>query len=182
MLHTAACSFRGNAAGLGELKTMSAAVRSGQRRLRWSPRSASLAVAKAGSGDFVTIFVTPANAITPGLIAGAVSRASGTAVRPFFPMWHAFSRDSRWCSWRWRADPVVHLSRSRGVRVWSVLGLMSMLSAALGGLLFVKSGYGDGGSSAQMGGSFIGHSQATSSCSITRNSRCGFAVAMPWSR
>ena len=47
-------------------------------------------------------------------------------------------------------------SMSRGVRIWSVVGLLSMLSAALGGFLFLRSGFADGGSSAQMGGSFIG--------------------------
>lgn len=47
-------------------------------------------------------------------------------------------------------------SKSRGVRVWSALGLLAMLSSALGGYLFVMSGFADGGASAQMGGSFIG--------------------------
>ena len=46
-------------------------------------------------------------------------------------------------------------SGRRGVRAWSVIGLVSVLSAALGGYLFVRSGFSDGGSSAQMGGSFI---------------------------
>jgi hypothetical protein len=47
-------------------------------------------------------------------------------------------------------------SRSRGVRAWAIVGLATMISAALGGFLFVKSGFADGGSSMQMGGSFIG--------------------------
>lgn len=46
-------------------------------------------------------------------------------------------------------------SKSLGVRVWATLGLLAMLSAALGGYFFVMSGYSDGGNSAQMGGSFI---------------------------
>jgi hypothetical protein len=36
-----------------------------------------------------------------------------------------------------------------------VVGLLSVLSAALGGYLFVMSGFANGGNSAQMGGSFI---------------------------
>ena len=47
-------------------------------------------------------------------------------------------------------------SRSRGIRIWSVVGLLALASATLGGYLFVRSGFADDGSSAQMGGSFIG--------------------------
>jgi hypothetical protein len=45
---------------------------------------------------------------------------------------------------------------SRGVRVCSVLGFLGILSAAYGGISFVLSGFQINGSSAQMGGSFIG--------------------------
>jgi heme A synthase len=45
---------------------------------------------------------------------------------------------------------------SRGVRVCSVLGFLGILSAAYGGISFVLSGFQNNGSSAQMGGSFIG--------------------------
>lgn len=47
-------------------------------------------------------------------------------------------------------------SKSRGVRIASGLGLLMVISAAIGGFLFVMSGLSDGGNSAQMGGSFIG--------------------------
>ena len=47
-------------------------------------------------------------------------------------------------------------SKSRGVRIASGLGLLMVISAAIGGFLFVLSGLSDGGNSAQMGGSFIG--------------------------
>ena len=47
-------------------------------------------------------------------------------------------------------------SKSNGVRIASVLGLIMVFSAAAGGFGFVMSGLSDGGSSAQMGGSFIG--------------------------
>ena len=47
-------------------------------------------------------------------------------------------------------------SKSRGVRIASGVGLLMVISAAIGGFLFVMSGLSDGGNSAQMGGSFIG--------------------------
>jgi hypothetical protein len=43
-----------------------------------------------------------------------------------------------------------------GVRVWSVVGLVAMVSAALGGYQFLQSGFANNPSSAQMVGSFIG--------------------------
>lgn len=47
-------------------------------------------------------------------------------------------------------------SKARSVRAVSVLGLLAVISAALGGYLFVFSGYLNNGNSAQMGGSFLG--------------------------
>ena len=47
-------------------------------------------------------------------------------------------------------------SKAKSVRIASGLGLFMVFSAALGGFLFVMSGFANGGNSAQMGGSFIG--------------------------
>lgn len=47
-------------------------------------------------------------------------------------------------------------SNSRGVRAVALLGLFFVLAAALGGYLFVLSGFTADGNSAQMAGSFIG--------------------------
>ena len=47
-------------------------------------------------------------------------------------------------------------SKSRAVRITSGLGLLFVLFAALGGFMFVMSGFSNGGNSAQMDGSFIG--------------------------
>lgn len=47
-------------------------------------------------------------------------------------------------------------SRSRGIRATSLLGLFFIAAAALGGYLFVFSGFLANGNSAQMGGAFIG--------------------------
>lgn len=46
-------------------------------------------------------------------------------------------------------------TKSRGVRVTSLLGLFFVAAAALGGHLFVFSGLLNNGNSAQMGGAFI---------------------------
>jgi len=47
-------------------------------------------------------------------------------------------------------------SKARSVRICAILGLFFVFSAAVGGFLFVVSGFSNGGNSAQMGGSFIG--------------------------
>jgi hypothetical protein len=47
-------------------------------------------------------------------------------------------------------------SKPRSVRVCAILGTLAVVSALIGGLSFVLSGFQDSGSSAQMGGSFIG--------------------------
>jgi len=108
-------------------------------------------------GDFVTVFVAPANGITPpALTPGSLLHELQILPTPFFPVWHAFEGlalvvlavAAAILSFTW--------TRSRGARAWSVLGLIAVLSAALGGLLFVESGFAAGGSSMQMGGSFIG--------------------------
>ena len=47
-------------------------------------------------------------------------------------------------------------SKKTSVRLMTILGSIMIISAAIGGLSFVASGFTAGGSSAQMGGSFIG--------------------------
>lgn len=47
-------------------------------------------------------------------------------------------------------------TKSRSIRIVSILGLVSVVVAALGGYLFVLSGFLNNGNSAQMGGSFLG--------------------------
>jgi hypothetical protein len=81
--------------------------------------------------------------------------AVGSLHPPFILLWHTYEGIVLVAL----AGMVVALTliwkSSRGVRIWSTLGLLSMLSAALGGYLFVMSGFTDGGNSAQMGGSYI---------------------------
>ena len=47
-------------------------------------------------------------------------------------------------------------SKPRNIQVPSILGLVMIVSALIGGVLFVLSGFTNNGVSAQMGGSFIG--------------------------
>ncbi len=47
-------------------------------------------------------------------------------------------------------------SKPRNVKVPAILGLVMVVSATIGGTLFVLSGFSNNGVSAQMGGSFIG--------------------------
>jgi hypothetical protein len=51
---------------------------------------------------------------------------------------------------------VFRFAVNKGVRIWAVLGFLAVCSAAYGGASFVLSGFQNNGSSAQMGGSFIG--------------------------
>ena len=48
------------------------------------------------------------------------------------------------------------MHKAKSLRVASILGLAAVVSALVGGLLFVFSGFTNNGNSAQMGGSFIG--------------------------
>jgi hypothetical protein len=106
-------------------------------------------------GDTVNIFYAPTSAqpVPPFTLAGFLQQVQSLG----FPLvWHAFegiilvilSAVVFGLSFVW--------SKSRGVRIASGLGFMMVVSAALGGFLFVMSGFGNGANSAQMGGSFIG--------------------------
>ena len=47
-------------------------------------------------------------------------------------------------------------AKPRSVQIPAILGLVMVVSAAIGGIFFVLSGFSIGGNSAQMGGCFIG--------------------------
>ena len=108
-------------------------------------------------GDFVNIFVAPSTGVTPPAfsIAGFLG-ALESLPNSFFPLWHAFEG----IFLVGLAVAVFALSfvwsKARAVRIASGLGLLAVISVAIGGFLFVMSGFSNGGNSAQMGGSFIG--------------------------
>jgi hypothetical protein len=106
-------------------------------------------------GDTVNIFYVPPS----GTTAPSYSAAGflGAVESLGFPLlWHAFegiflvglAAVIFGLSFRW--------TKSRSVRITSGLGLLMVVSAAIGGFLFVMSGFANGGNSAEMGGSFIG--------------------------
>jgi heme A synthase len=106
-------------------------------------------------GDTVNIFYAPSSGITPPpfTLGGFLQ----TVESLHFPLiWHAFEGITLVVlsvvvfalSFTW--------SNARSVRICAGLGLLMVVSAAIGGFLFVMSGFSNGGNSAQMGGSFIG--------------------------
>ena len=107
------------------------------------------------TGDTVNIFFAPPSGVTPppaglGGFSAAVQSLGSILV------WHAvqgllllaLAIAIAFLSFRW--------SKTRSVRLCAILGLFFVLSAGIGGYLFVTSGFLAGGSSAQMGGSYIG--------------------------
>ncbi|MBO0686738.1 MAG: hypothetical protein J2P45_26625, partial [Candidatus Dormibacteraeota bacterium] len=107
-------------------------------------------------GDTVNIFVSPAGGTArPQVSVSGLLQALEKLPSSFFPLFHA----SAGLALVVLAVSVLVLSftwsRSLGVRIWSVVGFLAVLSAALGGYQFLTSGFHDDGSSAQMGGSFI---------------------------
>lgn len=108
-------------------------------------------------GDTVNIFYSPPNGLTsPPFTFGGFLSAMEAIPAPFFILYHAFQGMCLVAlaaavfalSFKW--------SKARSVKITSGLGFASVLSAAIGGFLFVMSGFSNGGNSAQMGGSFIG--------------------------
>ena len=105
------------------------------------------------SGDSVNIFFAPTSGITPPPFYEFFAAVESIGPLPVF---HAvegillsiLSIAVFALSFIW--------SKSRGVRIASGLGLVMILSASIGGFMFVMSGFSDGGASSQMGASFIG--------------------------
>lgn len=114
-----------------------------------------LLTAQGWTGDTVNIFFAPPNGTAPppqtlGGFFGAVQSLGAILV------WHA-------------VEGIVILaialvilvlaflwSQARSVRISAILATAFAISAVVGGYLFVMSGFSTGGTSAQMGGSYIG--------------------------
>jgi len=110
---------------------------------------------QAWFGDFVNIFVAPPTGVTPppfsltGLLQGIESLG--------LPLiWHAFEGFSLVVIGLALAILSFVWSCPKGAKISSFLGFIFIVVAALGGVLFVLSGFSDGGASMQMGGSFVG--------------------------
>lgn len=102
------------------------------------------------TGDFANLFaVFPTGAVEPSL--GAFWQAvvgSGVLVA-----YHAVEATLLITS---SLAALVLSLRVRVGRLFTILGTLAIVSAAIGGVLFVLSGFQDNANSAQMGGSFIG--------------------------
>lgn len=106
-------------------------------------------------GDTTNLFVIPSNGFP---VSGSAMNAFFSAITShgFILQWHAFEGILIFLlSFVVLAFSFVW-SRKRGVRICAILATIMVISASLGGFLFVLSGFSNGGNSAQMGGSFIG--------------------------
>ncbi len=109
---------------------------------------------QAWSGDVVNLFATfPAGAVNgfSGFFQGLESAGPGPLA-----IYHGLEGVVIFLLGIGIAIAAFRRPTSRGVRITSLLGLFFIAVAALGGYLFVFSGFLDNGNSAQMGGSFIG--------------------------
>jgi heme A synthase len=125
----------------------------------WRPLRISVAITlilltiQGWTGDVVNIFVTTSPTPTVSQSLGGFFQAVVNG-GPLL-IWHGMEGILILLS----AIGVLVISlryRRRSAKIAAALGLFFVLSAALGGYLFVLSGLMNGGNSAQMGGSFIG--------------------------
>lgn len=104
-------------------------------------------------GDTVNIFLIPTTPSTVGQSASGLLQAI-TSIGPVLVV-HAF------IGLAVLAFGIIVLafslrSKPRNIQVPAILGLVMVVSAIIGGVFFVLSGFSNGGNSAQMGGSFVG--------------------------
>ena len=123
----------------------------------WRPLRLSVVITlillsvQAWTGDFVNVFVTTSQTPVQQSVSGFFGAVSDAG--PFLE-WHAMEGVLILMS----AAVVLAISLRRdrrSVKVGALIGLITVEFAAFGGNLLVLSGFGDGGKSKQMGGSFI---------------------------
>jgi len=108
------------------------------------------------AGHSVNLFVTPKNPVTPPpQTLGGLAHALQALPAPVIPVWHAVQGLVLVVLGLVVVVLAFAWTHSRGVRLWAALGLVCTVAAALGGYQFVRSGFADDGSSAQMGAMFI---------------------------
>lgn len=124
----------------------------------WKPFRISVVVAlvllsiQGWTGDYVNVFVTTGKNSVAESIPGFFSAVTSSG--PFL-LWHA--AEGFLILLLSVAVLLISLQyERRSVKIAALLGLGFVVSAGLGGFLFVLSGFTAGGSSMQMGGSFIG--------------------------
>lgn len=105
------------------------------------------------TGDFVNVFVTTSPSTSVEQSVGGFFQAVVNG--GLFVIWHGMEGFLILLS----AIGVLVVSLRyprRSVKIAALLGLITVVSAGLGGYLFVLSGFNAAGSTMQMGGSFIG--------------------------
>ena len=127
--------------------------RASWRRLRIIIVATLIALTIQGwTGDATNLFsMFPSGSVEQSL-NGIVS---GVVTTGFFLVWHAFEGIAIFglslivLAFSLKAKP-------KSIRICAILGLVYVVVAGVGGLLFVLSGFTNNGNSAQMGGGFIG--------------------------
>ena len=109
---------------------------------------------QAWSGDVVNLFATFSGGAVSGM--GQFFGALAAAGPGPLASWHAIEGVAVVLISAGIAVASFTSTRSRNIRIVAILGLFFVLSAAYGGYDFVLSGFLNNGSSAQMGGAFIG--------------------------
>ena len=110
---------------------------------------------QAWSGDVVNLFFVPPQGPVNGLGGAIQALGSVGSISPV-ALFHGFEGLLILLLSVGIAAVAFRRSKLRSVRVTSLLALLFVISAVVGGYLFVFSDFVNNGNSAQMGGSFIG--------------------------
>jgi succinate dehydrogenase/fumarate reductase cytochrome b subunit len=109
---------------------------------------------QAWTGDAVNLFNSGSSGAVNGM-SGAIQALEDFGPGPL-ALWHALEGILIVLLAVGIVVSVFRRTKLRSVRAVSLLALLFVLSAAVGGYLFLFSGFENNGNSAQMGGSFIG--------------------------
>jgi hypothetical protein len=109
---------------------------------------------QAWTGDAVNLFATLPSGAVNGL-AGLLPALASAGPGPL-ALWHGIEGLLVTLLSIGISVSAFRRTQLRSVRIVSLLGLISVIVAALGGYLFVTSGFLNNGNSAQMGGAFLG--------------------------
>jgi hypothetical protein len=108
--------------------------------------------AQGWTGDTANLFVTTYTASASSSLGGIASTIAGAG--PFL-IWHA-SEGVLILALSLTVLAFSLRSKPKSVKICASLGTLMVVSAGIGGLMFVSSGFQSAAASAQMGGSFIG--------------------------
>ena len=113
----------------------------------------SILFVQGWTGDFVNLFAVFPSVQFPATPGGFLTGLAGAGA---MEVYHAAEGAALFVTAVALAVMVFRKPHRRSVRIWALIGLFAVASAAYGGISFVLSGFKDDGSSAQMGGAFLG--------------------------